>query len=89
MSTANTKPIGDRVILKQDGEPEKTHAGIFIPEPAKEKPKTGIIISVGNCNHVKIGDHVIFGKSSGTEIMIDGESYLILRESDLYAILNP
>ena len=87
MSTANTKPIGDRVILKQDGEPEKTTGGIFIPDPAKEKPKTGVIISVGTCNHVKPGDHVIFGKNSGTEIIIDGESYLILRESDLYAIL--
>ena len=93
----NLKPLGDRVIIKQDEAEEKTSSGLYIAGDAKEKPQTGTIIAVGEGKMdkdgklipmpVKVGDKVIYGKYGGTEITVDGEDVLILRADDLYAVI--
>lgn len=89
---AKFKPLGDRVLVQADEAEEKTSSGIIIPDTAKEKPQQGIVIAVGagkveNGNKiemsVKKGDKVLYGKYAGTEITLDGEEYLIMRESDI------
>ncbi len=85
-------PLHDRVIVKPAAAEEKTAGGIIIPDTAKEKPQRGIIIAAGTGKKdepmtVKAGDNVLYGKYSGTEITIEGEDYLIMRESDLLAIV--
>lgn len=101
LSTANKEalvPLHDRVIIKRlDGE-EVTSGGIFIPDTAKEKPSRGEVLAVGpgskdeNGNRqpldVKEGDHVLFGKWSGTEVKIDGEELVVMKESDIFAIIK-
>ena len=92
------RPLHDRVILKRVKEEEKTKGGIIIPDSAKEKPVEGEVVAVGNGKHnedgtvrkldVKVGDRVLFGKYSGTEVKIDGEEHLIMREDDLLAVLD-
>ncbi|MBN2093708.1 co-chaperone GroES [candidate division KSB1 bacterium] len=93
----NIKPLADRVVVKP-GEPmEKVKGGIIIPDTAKEKPQQGEIVAVGPGKvsdagelikmEVKVGDKVLYGKYSGTEVTIDGEDYLIMRESDILAIV--
>ena len=89
----NVKPLADRVIIEPAPAEEKTAGGIIIPDTAKEKPKKGKIIAVGNGNKdepltVKAGDTVLYGQYSGTEIKIDGGDYLIMRESDIFAIVE-
>ena len=91
------KPLADRVIVKPAEAEEKTASGIIIPDTAKEKPMKGEIIAVGKgktaddgkfvAMELKVGDKVLYGKYSGTEVTIDGEEYLIMRESDVYAII--
>ena len=91
------KPLADRVVLKSAPAEEKTASGIIIPDSAKEKPMQGEIVAVGQGRvtdagnfvklEVKVGDKVLYGKYSGTEVTIDGEEYLIMRESDVYAII--
>ncbi len=88
----NIKPIADRVVVEAAPAEEKTASGIYIPDTAKEKPQSGTVVAVGNGKvdeplTVKVGDKVIYGKYSGTEITYDGKEYLIMRESDIYAIL--
>lgn len=93
----NLKPLGSRVVVEPVEENEVTSGGIVLPETAKEKPQKGTVLSVGpgdrddDGDHiamdVKVGDVVLFAKYGGTEIKIDGKKYLILRESDLLAIL--
>ncbi len=93
----NVKPLEDRIILKPMEAEEKTAGGIIIPDNAKEKPQKGEVIAVGpgkvNDKGQKIevslkkGDKVLYGKYSGTEVTIDGEDYLIVRESDILAII--
>jgi chaperonin GroES len=93
----NVKPLADRVLVKPLGAEEKTAGGIIIPDNAKEKPQKGEIVAVGpgkiSDNGQKItmelkkGDNVLYGKYSGTEVTVDGKEYLILRESDVLAIL--
>jgi chaperonin GroES len=93
----NVKPMEDRVILKPMEAEQKTAGGIIIPDNAKEKPQKGEIIAVGpgkvNDKGAKIemtlkkGDKVLYGKYSGTEITIDGQEYLIVRESDVLAVI--
>ena len=93
----NFRPLHDRVVVKRIESEEKTASGIIIPETAKEKPMEGEIIAVGNgarneagnviALEVKKGDRVLFGKWSGTEIKIDGEDYLVMKESDIVGIL--
>jgi chaperonin GroES len=92
------RPLQDRVIVKRIKEEEKTKGGIIIPDSAKEKPIEGKIIAVGNGKYsdkgdlrkldVKVGDTVLFGKYSGTEVKIDGEEHLILREDDILGVIT-
>jgi chaperonin GroES len=95
---ANIRPLQDRVIVKRVKEEEKTKGGIIIPDTAKEKPIEGEVIAVGNGKvqedgkvrplDVKVGDRVLFGKYSGTEVKLDGEEHLILREDDILGIIE-
>ena len=92
MSKLNIKPLADRVIVEPAAAEEKTAGGIIIPDTAKEKPQRGTIVAVGNGKKdepmtVKTGDKVLYGKYSGTEISIEGKDYLIMKESDIYAIV--
>lgn len=92
------KPLQDRILVKRIEEEEKTKGGIIIPDAAKEKPQEGRVIAVGDGKvldngtkaplTVKVGDKILFGKYSGTEIKIDGEEHLILREDDVLAIVE-
>ncbi|MEO6832246.1 MAG: co-chaperone GroES [Chitinophagaceae bacterium] len=89
---AQITPIHDRVVVKPNPAEEKTASGIIIPDTAKEKPMRGTVIAVGpgkpdEPTTVKEGDNVLYGKYAGTEISIDGEDYLIMRESDILAIV--
>lgn len=85
------KPLADRVLIEPVAAEEKTASGIIIPDTAKEKPLKGVIVAAGEGKKdepltVKIGDTVLYGQYSGTEIKIDGKNYLIMRESDVYGI---
>jgi len=92
------RPLHDRVIVKRVEEEEKTKGGIIIPDTAKEKPVEGKVIAVGDGKladdgkkiplEVKVGDRILFGKYAGTEIQIDGEEHLIMREDDIIAIVE-
>ena len=92
------RPLADRVVVKRTKEEEKTKGGIIIPDSAKEKPVEGVVIAVGNGKalkdgklrplDVKEGDRVLFGKYSGTEVKLDGEEHVILREDDLLAVVG-
>ena len=94
----NIRPLQDRVILKRVKEEEKTKGGIIIPDTAKEKPIEGKVIAVGAGKvddsgkqrplDVKAGDKILFGKYSGTEVKIDGEEHLILREEDILGVIE-
>jgi len=93
MAKLNIKPLADRVILEPSAAEEKTAGGIIIPDTAKEKPQRGKIVAAGKGKKdepmtVKPGDVVLYGKYSGTEITIDGKDYLIMRESDIVAIVD-
>jgi chaperonin GroES len=86
------KPLADRVIVKPAAAEEKTKGGIIIPDTAKEKPQKGTVVAAGPGKKdepvtVKVGDSVLYGKYSGTEITVEGEDYLIMRESDILAIV--
>jgi len=90
-------PLADRVVIKAIEESEQMRGGLYIPDTAKEKPQQGEIIAVGPGKYedgklipmgVKVGDKVLYGKYSGTEVTLDGENYLILRESDVLAVVN-
>lgn len=92
MAKVKVKPLADRVIVKPADAETKTSGGIIIPDTAKEKPQKGTIIAVGTGKKdepltVKEGDSVLYGKYSGTEITIDGNDYLIMKESDIFAIV--
>lgn len=92
MSNVNIKPLADRVLVEPAAAEEKTASGIIIPDTAKEKPQKGNVVAVGNGKKdepitVKVGDSVLYGKYSGTEITIEGKEYLIMRESDIFAIV--
>jgi chaperonin GroES len=92
------RPLQDRVIVKRLEEDEKTKGGIIIPDSAKEKPQEGKVIAVGKGKvtedgkliplDVKVGDRILFGKYSGTEVKIDGEEHLIMREEDILGIIE-
>ena len=92
MAKVNIKPLADRVIVAPAEAETKTASGIYIPDTAKEKPMHGKVIAVGNGKKdepmtVKVGDNVLYGKYAGTEISVDGKEYLIMRESDIFAIV--
>jgi len=91
------RPLHDRILLERIEEKESVKGGIIIPDTAKEKPQEAVVVAVGNGKvlengtklalEVKEGDHVLFGKYSGTDIKVDGEEYLIVREDDVLGIL--
>lgn len=91
------KPLGDRVIVRPAAAEEKTKGGIILPDTAKEKPVIGEVVAVGPGKvtddgkkvtpEVKVGDKVLYGKYSGTEVTVEGEEYLIMREADIFAIV--
>ena len=86
------KPLADRVLVKPAPAEEKTVGGIIIPDTAKEKPLQGTVLAVGNGTKdeemvLKVNDNVLYGKYSGTEVELDGEKYLIMRQSDVLAVL--
>jgi chaperonin GroES len=90
--SVSVKPLADRVLVEAAPAEEKTAFGIIIPDTAKEKPQKGVVVAVGPGKKdepitVKVGDAVLYGKYSGTEITVDGKEYLIMRESDIYAIV--
>lgn len=92
MSTINIKPLADRVVIEPAQAETKTSSGIIIPDTAKEKPQRGTIVAAGPGKKdepvtVKVGDIVLYGKYAGTEITIDGKDYLIMKESDVLAII--
>ncbi|HVO28163.1 MAG TPA: co-chaperone GroES [Candidatus Margulisiibacteriota bacterium] len=92
------RPLQDRVIVKRIAEEEKTKGGIIIPDTAKEKPQEGKVVAAGKGKvnddgkvvplDVKVGDKILFGKYSGTEIKIDGEEHLIMREEDILGVVE-
>ena len=89
----NIKPLADRVLILPMAAEEKTLGGIIIPDTAKEKPLQGKVVAVGNCTKeeemvIAVGDQVLYGKYSGTELEFEGEKYLIMRQSDVLAILG-
>ncbi len=89
----NVKPLADRVLVLPDAAEEKTIGGIIIPDTAKEKPVRGEIVAVGNGTKddpmtVKVGDKVLYGKYAGTELEVEGEKYLIMRQSDIFAVVE-
>jgi len=92
------RPLGDRILVKRIQEEEKTKGGIIIPDTAKEKPQEGKVVAVGKgktteegkliAPDVKAGDRILFGKYSGSEVKIEGEEHLILREDDILGVLE-
>jgi chaperonin GroES len=94
----NLRPLQDRIIVKRVEEETKTAGGLFIPETAKEKPQRGKIVAVGNGKKtedgkvlpldVKVGDLVLFGKYAGTEVKVDNDDFLMMREDDILAVVE-
>ncbi len=87
------KPLADRVLIEPKEAETKTAGGLFIPDTAKEKPQQGVVVAVGNGKkdepmELAAGDTVLYGKYAGTEISVDGKDYLIMRQSDVVAILK-
>ncbi|GMV07534.1 MAG: 10 kDa chaperonin [Gemmatimonadota bacterium] len=97
-AASKIQPLADRVVVKALEEAEQMRGGLYIPDTAKEKPSQGEIVAVGpgklsddgkrTALEVKVGDKVLYGKYSGTDITVDGQEYLILRESDVLAIVK-
>lgn len=92
MAKLKIKPLADRVVIQPDAAETKTAGGIIIPDTAKEKPQQGKVVAVGpgkpdEPTSVKVGETVLYGKYAGTEISVEGGDYLIMRESDLIAIV--
>ena len=96
-TSVKVAPLADRVVIKALEETESMRGGLYIPDTAKEKPQQGEIVAVGPGRFdegkrvpmdVKVGDKVLYGKYSGTEVTLDGDQYLILRESDVLAVIN-
>jgi chaperonin GroES len=98
MVTMNLRPLNDRILIKRIEETEQVRGGLFIPDTAKEKPQQGEVIAVGNGKllengqrvsiDLKAGDKILFGKYSGSEVKIDGDEYLILREDEVLGVLS-
>ena len=93
----NVKPLNDRVLIKRVEAEEKTAGGLFIPDTAKDKPQEGVVVAVGpgklekgerHALSVKEGERVLFSKYGGTEVKVNGEEHILLREEDIYAVLS-
>ena len=92
MSKVNIRPLGERVVIKTAPAEEKTASGIIIPDSAKEKPQQGTVVAIGNGKideplTVQIGDTVLYSKYGGTDLKLEGKDYLMMRESDILAII--
>jgi chaperonin GroES len=97
VASSKIRPVGDRVVVRPAAKEEVTKSGIVIPDTAKEKPQEGVVVAVGSGKlldngdrvalEIKEGDRVLYAKYGGTEFKLDGEEYLVLRESDVLAIL--
>ena len=92
MSKINIKPLADRVVVEPLAAETKTASGLYIPDSAKEKPQQGKVVAVGKGTKdepmtVKVGDTILYGKFAGTELKLNGTDYLIMRESDIFAII--
>lgn len=95
---ATIRPLNDRIIVRRVEEQEQMRGGLYIPDTAKEKPQEGQVIAVGNGKilnngdrvaiDIRVGDKILFGKYSGTEVKLDGEEYLILREDDVLGVIE-
>lgn len=94
---AKIKPLGDRVVVRPKPAEEKTESGLYIPDSAKEKPQEGTVVAIGDGRvengtridmSVEEGDEVLYGKYAGTEVTLDGEEYLIMRESDIFGVVE-
>ena len=86
------QPLSDRVLIEPNPAEEKTASGLYIPDTAKEKPLAGTVVAVGPGTsevkmEVKVGDKVLYGKYAGTEVTVEGKDYLIMRQSDIFAII--
>lgn len=93
MAEFNLRPLADRVLVEPSAAETKTASGIIIPDTAQEKPQQGVVVAVGNGKKdepmtVKVGDVVLYGKYGGTEIKHEGKDYLIMRESDIFAVIG-
>ncbi len=94
----NVRPLFDRILVKRNDEPTRSSGGLYLPDSAKEKPAEGTVLAVGSGRvddsgkvtelQLKVGDRVVFGKYSGTEIKVDGEERLILREDDVLGVID-
>ncbi len=94
----NLKPLGDRVIIRQDEAEETTASGLYLSHESKEKPQTGTVLAVGEGKldkdgnmvavPVKVGDKILYGKYGGTEVTVDGQDVMILRADDIYAVFE-
>ena len=92
MTSVKIKPLSDRVLVKPNEAESKTASGLIIPDTAKEKPQKGTVVAVGQGTkdeemQVKVGDVVLYGKYSGSELNVDGEDYLMMRQSDILAVI--
>lgn len=92
MSEVKIKPLADRVLVKPQEAETKTASGLIIPDSAKEKPQRGVVVAAGSGSkdekmEVKVGDIVLYGKYAGTELSVDGKDYLMMRQSDILAII--
>ncbi len=94
---ASIKPLGDRVVVQPKPAEEKTDSGLYIPESAQDKPQKGTVVSIGpgrveNGNRIEMtveeGDEILYGKYAGTEVTLDGDEYLIMRESDIFGVID-
>ncbi len=94
---ASITPLGDRVVVRPEAAEEKTSFGLFIPDTAKEKPQKGVVVAAGPGRYengtkidmtVKEGDKVLYGKYAGSEVQIDGEDLMIMRESDIFGVVK-
>ena len=92
MADVKIKPLADRVLVQPQEAETKTASGIFIPDTAKEKPQRGVVVAVGKgtkdeAMELKVGDVVLYGKYAGTEISVEGKDYLMMRQSDVLAVI--
>jgi len=98
MASVNVRPLHDRILVRRTNEEEKTAGGLYIPDTAKEKPMKGSVVATGNGRiledgkvtplEVKAGDTILFSKYSGTELKLDGQEYLMIREDDVLGVIN-
>jgi chaperonin GroES len=94
---ASIKPLGDRVVVQPKEAEEKTDSGLYIPESAQDKPQKGTVVAIGpgrveNGNQIEMtveeGDEILYGKYAGTEVTLDGDEFLIMRETDIFGVIN-